>query len=195
MIWKVEALLDYRKGGNWRVRTGACSSPLFYSLAGLLPTRSFWFCSTCPPIFCPELGLSYSMANHLRLPLAKPGRRGILHIQKANSTYSFPNLVTKVYGFATTECIHSTILLLALKSCTKLLHLLSYFSSARLEYCIWIHIQLVIQNPKVIYFSFTLLQLHILKWHCFTLTGLALALAFNLGLHFVSTRHPWYPHS
>ena len=78
--------------------------------------------------------------------------KGILQIQKVNSTYSFPNLVTKVYGFATTECIHSTILLLALKSCTKLLHLLSYFSSARLEYCIWIHIQLVIQNPKVIYF-------------------------------------------
>ena len=70
--------------------------------------------------FCPELRLSYSMANNLRLPLAKLGRKGILQIQKVNSTYSFPNLVTKVYGFATTECIHSTILLLALKSCTKL---------------------------------------------------------------------------
>ena len=70
--------------------------------------------------FCPELRLSYSMANNLRLPLAKLGRKGILQIQKVNSTYSFPNSVTKVYGFATTECIHSTILLLALKSCTKL---------------------------------------------------------------------------
>ena len=70
--------------------------------------------------FCPILGLSYSMANNLKLPLAKPGRKGILQIQKVNSTYSFPNLVNKVYGFATTECIHSTILLLALKSCTEL---------------------------------------------------------------------------
>ena len=95
------------------------------------------------------------MANHLRLPFAKPGRKGILHIQKANSTYSFPNLVTQVYGFAATACIHSTILLLALQSCTKLQDLLSKFSSARLEYCIWIHIQLVIQNPKVIYDYFS----------------------------------------
>ena len=89
-----EALLSL----NCRLLFSLFSSPLFYSLAGLLPARSFLFCSTCPPIFCPELGLSYSMANHLRLPLAKPGRRGILHMQKANSTYSFPNLVTKVYG-------------------------------------------------------------------------------------------------
>ena len=70
--------------------------------------------------FCPKLRLSYSMANNLRLPLAQQGRKGVLQIQKVNSTYSFPNLVTKVYGFATTECIHSTILLLALHSCTKL---------------------------------------------------------------------------
>ena len=70
--------------------------------------------------FLPILGVSYSKANNLRLPLAKPGRKGILQIQKVNSTYSFPNLVNKVYGFATTDCIHSTILFLALKSCTKL---------------------------------------------------------------------------
>ena len=69
--------------------------------------------------FCPELRLSYSMANNLRLPLAKLGRKGILQTQKVNSTYSFPNLINKVYGFATTECMHSTILLLALQSCTK----------------------------------------------------------------------------
>ena len=67
-----------------------------------------------------RIWVSYSKANNLRLPLAKPGRKGILQIQKVNSTYSFPNLVNKVYGFATTDCIHSTILFLALKSCTKL---------------------------------------------------------------------------
>ena len=38
--------------------------------------------------------------------------------------------------------------------------------------------------------SFLLLHLHILKGHCLTLSGLAVALALNLGLHFGSTRHP-----
>ena len=51
--------------------------------------------------FCPELRLSYSTANNLRLP--KPGRKGILQIQKVNSTYSFPNLVNNVYAFTTTK--------------------------------------------------------------------------------------------
>ena len=63
--------------------------------------------------FLPILGVSYSKANNLRLPLAKPGRKGILQIQKVNSTYSFPNLVNNVYAFTTTECMHSTVLLLS----------------------------------------------------------------------------------
>ncbi len=53
------------------------------------------------------------MANNLKLPLAKSGRKGILQIQKVNSTYSFPNLVNNVYAFTTTECMHSTVLLLS----------------------------------------------------------------------------------
>ena len=56
---------------------------------------------------------SHSMANNLKLPLAKSGRKGILQIQKVNSTYSFPNLVNNVYAFTTTECMHSTVLLLS----------------------------------------------------------------------------------
>uniref|UniRef100_A0A8V0YM76 phosphoinositide phospholipase C n=1 Tax=Gallus gallus TaxID=9031 RepID=A0A8V0YM76_CHICK len=70
--------------------------------------------------FSPHIGISYSKANNLRLPLAKSGRKSILQIQKVNSTYSFPNLVNKVHGFTTMECMHSTVLLLAFKSCTKL---------------------------------------------------------------------------
>ena len=77
----------------------------------------------------PISGLSYSKANNLGLPLAKPGRRDIPQIQKVNSIFLFLNLVNKVHGFATTECIHSTILVLALKSCTKLQHLLSKLES------------------------------------------------------------------
>ena len=104
--------------------------------------------------FLPILGVSYSKANNLRLPLAKPGRKGILQIQKVNSTYSFPNLVNNVYAFTTTRSVCIQQFYCYLTCYPILIYLLSNFSSARLEYCIWIHIQLVIRNPTVIYYFF-----------------------------------------
>ena len=135
---------------------------------------------------------SHSMANNLKLPLAKSGRKGILQIQKVNSTYSFPNLVNNVYAFTTTECMHSTVLLLS--------YLLS--NSYILA------IQFFISKIGVLYLdSHSISNLKSKSYHYFfypsTVAYPQRALLYPdwasssscLGLPFGSTRYPWYPHS